>query len=125
MLQKLIEKLPEEKIWWFIKPHKELTLQVVYTVLSNFALVGLLLVFAVYQITTPSMQQLSWKNPSLWAFYSIGGFALSLLSCTSIQFFLTILFRRRGLLAEISAILSLLATGWMGFGLVQYYFYMG
>ena len=124
MLQKLIEKLPEEKIWWFIKPHKELTPQVVYTVLSNFALVGLLLVFAAYQINT-SMQQLSWKNPSLWGFWSIGGFALSLLLCTCIQFFLTILFRRRGLLAEISAILSLLATGWMGLGLVQYYFYMG
>ena len=71
------------------------------------------------------MQQLSWKNPSLWGFRSIGGFALSLLLCVSIQFFLTILFRRRGLLAEISAILSLLATDWMGFGLVQYYIYMG
>ena len=124
MLQKLIEKLPEEEIWRFIKPHKELTLLVVYTFLSNFALEGLLLVFAVYQINT-SMQQLSWKNPSLWGFWSIGGFALSLLLCISIQFFLTILFRRRGLLAEISAILSLLATGWMGFGLVQYYIYMG
>ena len=91
MLRKLIEKLPEEKIWRFIKPHKELILQVVYTFLSNFALEGLLLVFAVYQINT-SMQQLSWKNPSLWGFWSIGGFALSLLLCTSIQFFLTILF---------------------------------
>ena len=91
MLQTLTEKLPEEKIWWFIKPHKELTLQVVYTVLSNFALVGLLLVFAAYQINT-SMQQLSWKNPSLWGFWSIGGFALSLLLCTCIQFVLTIVF---------------------------------